>query len=119
LPTGKDKEELTQRSKQQANTLGQSQDPNADEQMSLAIEINKSCNLVKMQVGRYRKFVMIARASQNNDVDDDSISSRYRKALKDLQFGETSMVDNKGEYLHHFKSRQFYYNGYQIANQVI
>jgi len=44
---------------------------------------------------------------QEEDTEDGilSLDYRYRHTIRPLQFAEISMLDKKGEYLHHYKSR--------------
>jgi hypothetical protein len=37
--------------------------------------------------------------------ENETIVDKYKKALRGLQFAEIAMLDAKGEYVHHYKTR--------------
>eukprot|EP01114_Cavostelium_apophysatum_P004652 TRINITY_DN1498_c0_g2_i1.p1 TRINITY_DN1498_c0_g2~~TRINITY_DN1498_c0_g2_i1.p1 ORF type:complete len:1661 (-),score=558.77 TRINITY_DN1498_c0_g2_i1:26-5008(-) len=80
-----------------------------EEQTHLATEITSTFNLVKKQIDRYKRLQRLHNKEEENDVNTTSelsLEQRYRSALKQLQFGEISMLDtNQKDYVSHYKSR--------------
>lgn len=86
-----------------------SKETSTEDQILLATEINKTSNLVKKQIDRYRKLIRLTQ-KENVDINENknqqsSLEIIYKNSLKPLQFGETSMLDENGEYNHYYKQR--------------
>jgi len=93
---------------------------NAEDEVTLALEISKTHSLVTRRLESFRKIQeqkQLQQQSRPRDSKIDAPSSKhqtegeiefakkYQEALAPHQFGEADMKDENGEYRHHFKTR--------------
>jgi ubiquitin-protein ligase len=104
--TGEEEEALT------LTGTSKQTEASVEDQVTLATEISSICNLVKKQIDRHRKMIRSLHQNEQDsaamDTDESTLNleQRYRRTLKQHQFGECSMLDAKsGNYVHHYQSR--------------